>query len=228
LKAANVSKSLASPSADIIDDSATYGNEAVPYDDTSLSRYGNTIEDDDFTISGSSSRPLPSENAIAAAKIRRETARRLGIDNQSTDGQTAKEDDFISLQVGMPTSKRESRLVREEDEIGEGEDDFSNFTGAEERIALGKKGRKDMERKRKEEMRALIEGGQEDDQDVLMLGGGGGKKVDQEEDEEEREWEMAQIRRGEQRRGILADDDGEPYRPATSTRNVSLLVLVCD
>lgn len=118
------------------------------------------------------------------------------------------------MQVGIPTSKRESRLVREEDELGEGEDAFSAFTGAKERIALGKKGRKDTERNWKEEMRALIEGGQDGD-DVMLLGG---KKTNvHDRNEEEREWELAQIRRGEQRRGAATgDDDGEPYRPASS------------
>lgn len=190
-------------------------DEGAIYNDTSLARYGNTIEDDDFTITGSSNKILPSDNAIAAAKLRRETARRSGVDNESSS--KSQSDDFISLQVGLPTSKRESRLVREEDEIGEGEDDFSQYTGAEERIALGKKGRKEMERKRKEEMKALIEGGQEDNDNVMLLGGNGNVRgLDQESDEEEKEWEMAQIRRGEQRRGVFADEDGEPYRPASS------------
>lgn len=206
LKAANVSKSIAPPLDETIDDSIAYGDE------TSLARDGASVEDDDFIISGSSNKILPSENAIAAAKLRRETARRLGVENPSTNS-TSQSDDFVSLQVGAPTSKRESRLVREEDELGEGEDDFSQFTGAQERIALGRKGQKDMERKRKDEMRALIEGGQKDD-DVMLLGSGLKKKVDHESDEEEKEWELAQIRRGEQRRGMLADEDGEPYRPA--------------
>lgn len=185
-----------------------FGQATGDSNGTSLARYG--VDDDDFTVNAPTEKLLPTEDAIITAKVQRETARRLGIDNPSAPN---KSEDFISLQVGMPTSKRESRLVREEDELGEAEDDFSAFTGAQERIALGKKGQKAMERKRKDEMRALIEATQEDD-DVLLLGGKGPAI---EEDEEEREWELAQIRRGEQRRGAAAgDDDGEPYRPASS------------
>lgn len=205
-----MSKSLAVDQLD--EDAPVYAQSNSEYNDnvTSLARYG--VEDnDDFTMTAGREKLLPTEDAIITAKVQRETARRLGIDNPS--GAASKSDDYISLQVGMPTSKRESRLVREEDELGEGEDDFSAFTGAKERIALGKKGRKEMERKRKEEMRALIEGGQDDD-DVMLLGG---KNASVEGDEEEREWEMAQIRRGEQRRGAATgNDDGEPYRPASS------------
>lgn len=194
------------------DDVPIYTQDSGEYDSSALARFG-AQDDDDFTVTSTSEKLVPTEDAIITAKVQRETARRLGIDNPSAT--SSKSDDYISLQVGMPTSKRESRLVREEDELGEGEDDFSAFTGAKERIALGKKGRKDMERKRKDEMRALIEGGQDDD-DVMLLGGGKKANIN-EDDEEEREWELAQIRRGEQRRGTATgDDDGEPYRPASS------------
>lgn len=209
LKAANLSKSL---QTDQPVEDPLYGQDSGEYNSSSIARYG--ADGDDFTVTAPSEKLLPTEDAIITAKVQRETARRLGIDNPSAPS-SSKSDDYISLQVGMPTSKRESRLVREEDELGEGEDDFSAFTGAKERIALGRKGRKDMERKRKEEMRALIEGGQDDD-DVMLLGGKKAQTND-DDDEEEREWELAQIRRGEQRRGAATgEEDGEPYRPASS------------
>ena len=69
----------------------------------------------------------------------------------------------------------ESRLVREEDEIGEADDgehlsdnrcvlilsgvihsEFAEYTSAQERIALGKKSRKAEAKKRREEMESLI------------------------------------------------------------------------
>ena len=73
-----------------------------------------------------------------------------------------------------PGPHPESRLMREEDELGEGEDgrlsldfhitllttwvaEMAEYTGAQERIALGKKGRKDEERKRRMGMAEMIE-----------------------------------------------------------------------
>lgn len=206
LKAANVSKPQSNPSNDY--DSLLHEEPTSGYNDSSLARYA---DQDDFTmVSSSSEKLLPTQDAIAAAKARRETARRLGIDNVSSASKS-EADDYISLQVGIRSSKGQSRLSKNDDEEigGDGEDDFSAFTGSEERIALGKKGRKAMERKRKEEMRALIEGEQGDD-DVLMLGGKAAKMA--EDNDEDREWEMAQIRRG----AAIGDDDGEPYRPAAS------------
>lgn len=68
----------------------------------------------------------------------------------------------------------DSRLMREEDELGEGDDgmyvlrflgmslngretDMAEFTGAKERIALGKKARKAEERNRRKGMVEMIE-----------------------------------------------------------------------
>lgn len=150
---------------------------------------------------------LPTESAIAAAKARRETARRLGI-NSSMDNTASS--DFISLEIGPVTSKRESRLVREEDEIGEGEDDHAEFTGANERIPLGKKPKAALEKRRKEGILEAIDLMDED-----MLEG--------EEDEEARKWELAQIRRGEQRRQKDEDLEKEPYRAAASEWSTAYL-----
>lgn len=208
---------------------ANYGDEDTPdkAGDSALSRYSTSgmVEDDDNDefVTSVHSTLVPTEDTIMDAKTQRENARRLGLDhipgsNAESRGSSG-QDDYISLTVGMPTSKRESRLVREEDEIGEGDDAYAAYTGAQERIALGKKGRKEMEKRRKAEMRALIEGGQggEDDDG---LGGGDGTIGMPKDDEEEREWEMAQIRRGG-RRGRLGgaddgNDDGEPHRSAPS------------
>ena len=148
---------------------------------------------------------LPTESAIASAKARRETARRLGVDSMS--GPTAS--DFISLDVGMPIKNRESRLVREEDEIGEGEDDHSEYTGATERVALGTKGRAKERKDRKEGMREMIDEVmmEEEEGDLLGL---------QEDDEESKQWELAQIRRGEEGTRLDKLDDRLPYKSAPS------------
>lgn len=112
---------------------------------------------------------IPSESSIKTAKERRERLRKTGV---STD------EDYISLSL----TKREdvdqgphpeSRLVREEDELGEGDDgmpslhlrwllskrevtEFSEYTSAQERIALGKKARKQATTQRREAMKELI------------------------------------------------------------------------
>ncbi|EJD50811.1 hypothetical protein AURDEDRAFT_143230 [Auricularia subglabra TFB-10046 SS5] len=119
---------------------------------------------------------IPSESSILAAKQKR--------DRLKAGKATAEDDGFIALEVIKRGSFKddgphpESRLVREDDELGEGDDDMSEYTGAQERIALGKKGRKKAERERRAGMIEMIEDAQED--------------VD---DEETREWEMAQVRR---------------------------------
>lgn len=89
---------------------------------------------------------------------------------------------FISLDVGFANKGGESRLVREDDEIGDGDDDMADFTGAQEKVPLGKKANKEAAQRLKAGMIDMID-------DV----------EDEPEDEEQREWELAQIKRGEQR-----------------------------
>ncbi|KAH9948863.1 nineteen complex-related protein 2-domain-containing protein [Amylocystis lapponica] len=135
---------------------------------------------------------IPSGSSIVAAKQKRERLRAVGASG---------EDDYISLSV----SKRddfsqgphpESRLVREEDELGDADDEYAEFTSAQERIALGKKTRKVEAKKRREEMSEMI--------------------VDAEEqDEETMEWEQEQLRRG----GLRAEESiakapKPTYKPA--------------
>ncbi|KAG1872371.1 GCFC-domain-containing protein [Suillus subalutaceus] len=114
---------------------------------------------------------IPSESSILSAKQRRERMRTHGT-----------EDDFISLSVTkrdtVPQGPHpESRLMREEDELGEGDDEYAEYTSAQERIALGKKSKKLEASKRKDAMQEMI--------------------VDaDEEDEETMEWEREQLRRG--------------------------------
>ncbi|PIL22749.1 hypothetical protein GSI_15442 [Ganoderma sinense ZZ0214-1] len=114
---------------------------------------------------------IPSASSILAAKQKRERIR-------SNKGG----DDYISLSL----SKRddfsqgphpESRLMREDDELGDAADEFAEYTSAQERVALGKKSRKQEAQKRRAEMNEMI--------------------VDaEEEDEETKEWEQEQLRRG--------------------------------
>lgn len=113
---------------------------------------------------------IPSESSIKVAKEKRERLRQT---------QVTGEDDFISLSVTKRSDEPkgphpESRLVREEDELGEGDDgtllftctffiylkslftEFAEYTSAQERIALGKKSRKLEASRRRDTMKELI------------------------------------------------------------------------
>ncbi|KAF7298985.1 GC-rich sequence DNA-binding factor-like protein [Mycena indigotica] len=134
---------------------------------------------------------IHSESSIKQAKERRGLLRKTGVPSQ---------DDFISLSVVKRSDEDqgphpESRLVREEDELGEGDDEFAEYTSAQERIALGKKSRKLEASKRRDEMKELI--------------------ADAEEvDEETEEWEQEQIRRaGHASFGPPAKKAQEIYKP---------------
>ncbi|KAI1794968.1 GCFC-domain-containing protein [Ganoderma leucocontextum] len=132
---------------------------------------------------------IPSASSILAAKQKRE---RLRV---TKDG-----DDYISLSL----SKRddfsqgphpESRLMREDDELGDADDEFAEYTSAQERIALGKKSRKKEAQKRRAEMTEMI--------------------VDaEEEDEETKEWEQEQLRRGGLRAESVEPAAKPVYKPA--------------
>ncbi|KAK0201965.1 nineteen complex-related protein 2-domain-containing protein [Desarmillaria ectypa] len=115
---------------------------------------------------------IPSESSIKVAKERRERLR--ATDASGTE-------DFISLSLTRRTEDQgphpESRLMREDDELGEGDDEFADYTSAQERIALGKKSRKVEASKRRDAMKEMIADAEE-------------------EDEETMEWEQEQLRRG--------------------------------
>jgi Nineteen complex-related protein 2 len=110
-----------------------------------------------------------SESAIKVAKEKRDRLRK------ATD---AGEEDFISLSLTRRSDDigphPDSRLVREEDELGEAEEgkpahhplvqqttyvclEFADYTSAQDRIALGKKSRKVEAAKRREAMKEMIE-----------------------------------------------------------------------
>ncbi|KAF9468648.1 nineteen complex-related protein 2-domain-containing protein [Collybia nuda] len=115
---------------------------------------------------------IPSESSIKIAREKRERLRKTGLSG---------EEEFISLSVVRKSEEQgphpESRLVREEDELGEGDDEFAEYTSAQERIALGKKSRKLEAGKRRDVMKEMIADAED-------------------EDEETAEWEQEQLRRG--------------------------------
>ncbi|KAG9112439.1 hypothetical protein FRC07_007915, partial [Ceratobasidium sp. 392] len=135
---------------------------------------------------------IPMSSAVLEAKKKRERMRVTG---------KPAPDDFISLSVARRDDMEvdqgphpESRLMREEDDLGEGDDDDAEYTGAQERIALGKKGRKEAERQRKAGMIEMIEDVEEDD-------------------EETQAWELAQVRRGGNNNRTLVVEEKQIYKP---------------
>ncbi|KAH9179210.1 GCFC-domain-containing protein [Lactarius sanguifluus] len=125
---------------------------------------------------------IPSQSFVLAAKEKRERLRTSSPASSHTD-------DYISLSLTKRNDEYlgphpESRLMREDDDLGLGDDDFAEYTSAKTRIALGKKAKKAEANKVREEMQDLIA----DAEDV---------------DEETQEWEQAQIKRS----GLRPDDN---------------------
>ncbi|KAM0752770.1 hypothetical protein T439DRAFT_342265 [Meredithblackwellia eburnea MCA 4105] len=158
------------------------------YDDLTRSKFGSAIDD--------ASSNIPTTAAIASAREKRERMRLQGISNEGA------QDGFVSLEVGFASKGGESRLVREEDEIGDGDEDMAEFTESQTTIPLGRKANKEAAQRLRSGMVDMIQDAQEED----------------EGDEEAREWELAQIRRGEQRRdagrGSSNKASKKPYRAA--------------
>ncbi|KAE9393862.1 hypothetical protein BT96DRAFT_978753 [Gymnopus androsaceus JB14] len=94
----------------------------------------------DISIAGEPDTLIHTESSVKQAKERRERLRKTGVSSS---------EDYISLSVTRRTEDQgphpESRLVREEDELGEGDDEYAEYTSAQERIALGKKADEDEE-----------------------------------------------------------------------------------
>ncbi|KIN99575.1 hypothetical protein M404DRAFT_16456 [Pisolithus tinctorius Marx 270] len=134
---------------------------------------------------------IPTQSYIQTAKEKRERLRAVGPDQ-----------DYISLAITTRTDTYqgphpESRLVREEDELGEGDDEYAQYTSAQERIALGKKSRKIEASKRKDAMQEMIADADEEDEETI-------------------EWEREQLRRGGLDPFARADavPEKQVYKPA--------------
>ncbi|WVN87006.1 uncharacterized protein L203_102182 [Cryptococcus depauperatus CBS 7841] len=126
---------------------------------------------------------IPDVATITAAKLKRQAG--LGNNEDKIGG----EEDYISLNEGIGGGRiaiydaqqgphPESRLMREEDEEDEGDEDMADYTGAKEKLYLGKDQNKAAARRLRGEIDELIADREED-----------------EEDEESLEWEKAQVQR---------------------------------
>ncbi|GAA5935558.1 hypothetical protein JCM3775_003350 [Rhodotorula graminis] len=173
---------------------------APGFDDLTKSKFG----DDqlaDSTI-------FPSSDSIARAKSRREEMRKAGISAPARG-----DDGFVSLEVGFAHKGGDSRLVREEDELGDGDDDMAAFTDSLSRLPLGKRANAAAARALRAEMGDMIDDVEMDVRD---------------DDAEMREWEEAQIKRGGEGRRTTRDESAAkgkgkgPYRPAPIPQSSTL------
>ncbi|ODN78431.1 hypothetical protein L202_04069 [Cryptococcus amylolentus CBS 6039] len=162
-------------------------------------KYGSSIAQD--TTAG-----IPDAATIAAAKMKRQAGLGNGQRSSNRDGG----EDYISLSEGGGGGRiaiydgqqgphPESRLMREEDETGDGDEDMAEFTEAKDRLYLGKDAKKAAARRLRGEIGDLI----------------ADREADIEDDEEALEWEKAQV----QRSGMHEDERSEKtlrkgYTPA--------------
>jgi len=96
--------------------------------------------------------------------------------------------------------------------------EFAEYTSAQERIALGKKGRKAEAKKKREEMEALIA---DTYGNTPVAFNSLTRWFRLEDDEEEKEWEQEQIRRAGHRDHTPETQTPAPqvYRPSPGTRS---------
>jgi Nineteen complex-related protein 2 len=156
---------------------------STPSTPKDLSSYNSSVEEDDDlktldliskfgepSASTVGTGPIPTEAEIREKKERRA---RLALEHEATGGQQSHSEDFIPLedydsdgefkprrmQVSAYLQKEasreeETRLVRDDEDIAEGFDDFVEDAG---RVTLSRKARREQEKKQREGMRELIE-----------------------------------------------------------------------
>lgn len=142
----------------------------------------------------------------------------MSLDNGDGDEQEEGDEDSDGERSLLPyaqsktSKKEETRLVRDDEDIAEGFDDFVS----DGRIALGKKAEREQRRKHEAEMRERIDEAE------------GGNSSDDSDDDSEKErlaaYEAAQTRKGMD--GLKKADEGvRPRRPKTPPRITPLPTL---
>ncbi|KAK8849483.1 hypothetical protein IAR55_004817 [Kwoniella newhampshirensis] len=138
-------------------------------------KYASTFVED--TTAG-----IPDATAIAAAKMKRSAAleaKKHGSLGEMGEDYIALGGGKIAIYDGTDGPHPESRLMREEDEEGDGDEDMADYTEANERLHLGKNANKAAARRLKGEIGELIADREAEDDD----------------DEETLEWERAQAQK---------------------------------
>ncbi|OAP60081.1 hypothetical protein AYL99_05083 [Fonsecaea erecta] len=119
----------------------------------------------------------------------------IALDDYDSDGEFKPRRMQVSSYLAPPREK-DTRLVREDEDIAEGFDDFVEDGG---RVTLSKKGLREQSRREKEAIRHLIDAaeGASPDNHSVDDGGGGGSASDDDSDYERRhEYELAQTHHG--------------------------------
>ena len=156
---------------------------STPSTPKDLSSYNSSVEEDedlkaldlvskfgDPSASTAKTGAIPTESQIREKKERRA---RLALERETSGGQQSQSEDFISLedydsdgefkprrmQISTYLQKEadregEARLVRDDEDIAEGFDDYIEDAG---RVTLSRKARREQEKKEREGMRELIE-----------------------------------------------------------------------
>ena len=132
--------------------------------------------------------------------------------DEDGDEDSDNERSLLPYAQSKPSRKEETRLVRDDEDIAEGFDDFVS----DGRIALGRKAEREQKRKHEAEMRAIINEAE------------GGNSSDDTDDDSEKErlaaYEEAQTRKGLE--GLKnADTGARPRRPRTPPRITPLPTL---
>ncbi|KAI9258992.1 nineteen complex-related protein 2-domain-containing protein [Phascolomyces articulosus] len=161
--------------------SASLNNNNINDDDSLLAEKFPSLMKNDKSV-------IPDANAIHAAKKKREQMRKGYVDPV--------EEDFVSLD-----DQGSSRLVREEDEVGDdGEGEYEAYVG--ERLTLNKKVARKQEQERRAGVREMIEEAQEEDED----------------DQDIERWESELIRHGGVRPQRKEEKEKDPYAPPPGYR----------
>ncbi|RIA92826.1 nineteen complex-related protein 2-domain-containing protein [Glomus cerebriforme] len=106
---------------------------------------------------------IPNASAISAAKKEREMRRKKGLSGASDYISLSKDTDIITTSG----KKIESRLVREEDELGEADEELERYMN--EKLAIGKKAKKEQERLKKADIEEMIMDVDFEDEDDELL-----------------------------------------------------------
>ncbi|GES75458.1 GCFC-domain-containing protein [Rhizophagus clarus] len=106
---------------------------------------------------------IPSASAISAAKKEREMRRKKGLSDASDYIPLSEDTDVITTSG----KKMESRLIREEDELGEADEELERYM--DEKLVIGKKAKKEQERLKKADIEEMIMDVDFEDEDDEML-----------------------------------------------------------
>ena len=185
LKASTPSKAPQNARVDDDDDDEDQDEDGSGLSRIAREKYASVLVED--TTAG-----IPDEAAVAAAKSKRQAAvesgkHDLGEDYKALGGGQ------IAVYDGEKGPHPESRLMREEDEGEEGDEELAEYTEVNDKLFLGKKANKSAARRMRGEMGEMIDE----------------REAESDSDEDTKEWEEAQARRA----GRWEDE-----KPSTTTK----------